>query len=59
MDGEYFVGEVVGDLAEEDLLGHSAGVGVDKATAVVTAVDLVVAVAVHVVRPAAAVVAAG
>ena len=59
LDGEYFVGEVVGDLAEEDFLGHSAGVGVDEVAAVVTAVVLVVAVVVHVVQPAAVVVTAG
>ena len=54
MDGEYFVGEIVGDLTEEDFLGHSAGVGVDEVVAV-----QVVAVVVPAVEPAAVVVAPG
>ena len=54
MDGEYFVGEVVGDLTEEDFLGHSAGVGVDEVVAV-----QVVAVVVPAVEHAAVVVAPG
>ena len=49
----------MGDLAEEGFLGYSAGVGVDKAVAVVTVVDLAAAVVVHVDQPAAVMVAPG